>query len=80
MSPRNSQTKTITLQCVSAVIKKVSVFLLNTLKRLVGLPATIERTGASLRLIPYLLGDLFNATGNKVPMLAFGNIKGKMEY
>lgn len=44
------------------------------------LPAIIERTDATLQLSPCLLGGLFKATGNQAPMIAFGNIKGKMEY
>jgi 2-hydroxychromene-2-carboxylate isomerase len=30
--------------------------------------------------VPCLLGGLFKLTGNQAPMLAFGGIKGKMEY
>ncbi|QTN20385.1 2-hydroxychromene-2-carboxylate isomerase [Brevundimonas sp. AJA228-03] len=39
-----------------------------------------ERTGARINLIPCLLGGLFKATGNQAPMVAFGGIKGKMDY
>ncbi|MEM7290953.1 MAG: 2-hydroxychromene-2-carboxylate isomerase [Pseudomonadota bacterium] len=44
------------------------------------LPPILERTGASLEIKPCLLGGLFKATGNQAPMIAFGNVKGKMEY
>jgi 2-hydroxychromene-2-carboxylate isomerase len=44
------------------------------------LPEIVARTGASLNLIPCLLGGVFNATGNQAPMLAFAGIKGKMAY
>jgi 2-hydroxychromene-2-carboxylate isomerase len=44
------------------------------------LPDILQRTGASLNLIPCLLGGLFKLTGNQAPMLAFGGIKGKMDY
>ena len=40
----------------------------------------LERTGAELNLIPCLLGGIFKATGNTPPMMAFGGVKGKMEY
>lgn len=39
-----------------------------------------ERTGASINLIPCLLGGLFKATGNQAPMVAFGGVRGKMDY
>lgn len=38
------------------------------------------RTGATVNLIPCLLGGIFKATGNQAPMIAFGGIKGKMDY
>lgn len=44
------------------------------------LPAILERTGARLDLIPCLLGGIFKATGNQAPMMAFGNVKGKLDY
>jgi 2-hydroxychromene-2-carboxylate isomerase len=44
------------------------------------LPAIAERTGASLRLIPALLGGIFKATNNRSPMEAFGEIRGKLAY
>lgn len=44
------------------------------------LKGVAERTGASINLIPCLLGGIFKATGNQAPMVAFGSIKGKMDY
>lgn len=44
------------------------------------LPQIAARTGASVTLIPCLLGGIFKATGNQAPMIAFGGIKGKMAY
>ena len=38
------------------------------------------RHGATVELIPCLLGGIFKATGNRAPMIAFGPVKGKMEY
>ena len=44
------------------------------------LPPLLERTGADLNLIPCLLGGIFKSTGNQAPMMAFGGIKGKLDY
>jgi 2-hydroxychromene-2-carboxylate isomerase len=44
------------------------------------LPAIAARTGASVNLIPCLLGGIFKATGNRSPAEAFGEIKGKLAY
>ena len=44
------------------------------------LPGILQRTGASLNIIPCLLGGVFKATGNRAPMVAFADIKGKMDY
>ena len=44
------------------------------------LPAIAERTGARVNYIPCLLGGIFKATGNQAPMVAFGNVKGKLAY
>lgn len=44
------------------------------------LPPILARTGASLQLTPCLLGGIFKSTGNQAPMLAFANVKGKLEY
>lgn len=44
------------------------------------LPPILERTDAKLNIIPCLLGGIFKATGNKPPMIAFGDVKGKLDY
>lgn len=44
------------------------------------IPEIEERTGATFNYIPCLLGGIFKATGNQAPMLAFANIKGKLDY
>lgn len=40
----------------------------------------LERTGARLVLLPALLGGIFKATNNRPPMVAFGEVTGKMAY
>ncbi|MEY3233736.1 MAG: hypothetical protein RL230_1007 [Pseudomonadota bacterium] len=40
----------------------------------------LEATGAELVITPCLLGGIFKATSNQAPMVAFGGIKGKMDY
>lgn len=40
----------------------------------------LERTGATLNIVPCLLGGLFKATGNQPPMVAFGQVQGKLDY
>jgi 2-hydroxychromene-2-carboxylate isomerase len=44
------------------------------------LPDLLGRTGATLNLIPCLLGGLFKLTNNQPPMAAFGPVKGKLDY
>ena len=44
------------------------------------LPGIVQRTGAELLVYPVLLGGLFKITGNQPPMLAFGGVKGKLDY
>ncbi|CAA0115310.1 2-hydroxychromene-2-carboxylate isomerase [Halioglobus japonicus] len=44
------------------------------------LPDILQRTGAELSVHPVLLGGLFKITGNQPPMVAFGGVKGKLEY
>ncbi len=44
------------------------------------LPEVVARTGARLVLRPALLGGIFKATGNQAPMLAFANVRGKLNY
>ena len=39
-----------------------------------------ERTGAKVNYIICLLGGIFKETGNQAPMIAFGGIKGKLDY
>ena len=44
------------------------------------LPPILERTGATLEVLPCLLGGIFKATGNQAPMVAYGNVSNKMAY
>jgi 2-hydroxychromene-2-carboxylate isomerase len=44
------------------------------------LPEIQARTGATVNLIPSLLGGIFKITGNQAPNQAFGGIKGKLAY
>jgi 2-hydroxychromene-2-carboxylate isomerase len=44
------------------------------------LPAIAERAGATIKLIPCLLGGIFKATNNRSPGEAFGEVKGKLAY
>jgi 2-hydroxychromene-2-carboxylate isomerase len=44
------------------------------------LPGIAQRTGASVNLIPCLLGGIFKATNNRSPVEAFGEVKGKLAY
>jgi 2-hydroxychromene-2-carboxylate isomerase len=44
------------------------------------LPQIVERSGATLNILPCLLGGIFKETGNQPPMVTFANVKGKMEY
>ena len=44
------------------------------------LKGVVERTGGEVIYTPCLLGGIFKATSNQAPMIAFGNIKGKMAY
>lgn len=44
------------------------------------IPQIEARTGASFNYVPCLLGGIFNATGNQAPAMAFGKIKGKLNY
>ncbi|HEY2068590.1 MAG TPA: 2-hydroxychromene-2-carboxylate isomerase [Rhizomicrobium sp.] len=44
------------------------------------IPGIEARTGVKFDYIPVLLGGIFKLTNNKPPMLAFGPVKGKMEY
>ena len=44
------------------------------------LPDIAARTGATIVLLPCLLGGIFKLTGNQAPTTAFGGIKGKLAY
>src|SRR5262252_1042558 len=44
------------------------------------LPPIVERTRARVEIVPCLLGGIFKATGNASPVVAFANVKGKLEY
>jgi len=44
------------------------------------LPGIVARTGATVNLIPCLLGGIFKATNNRSPVEAFGEVKGKLAY
>jgi 2-hydroxychromene-2-carboxylate isomerase len=44
------------------------------------LPGIVQRTGATFRYVPCLLGGIFKATGNQPPMVAFKGVKGKLDY
>lgn len=44
------------------------------------LPELEQRTGAKFDYVPVLLGGIFKLTNNRPPMIAFGEVKGKMAY
>jgi 2-hydroxychromene-2-carboxylate isomerase len=44
------------------------------------LPGVLARTGATVNLIPCLLGGIFKLTNNQAPMAAFGPVQGKLAY
>jgi 2-hydroxychromene-2-carboxylate isomerase len=44
------------------------------------IPGIEHRTGATFDYVPVLLGGIFKLTNNKPPMVAFGEVKGKMAY
>jgi 2-hydroxychromene-2-carboxylate isomerase len=44
------------------------------------LPEIEARTGAKFDYVPVLLGGVFKLTNNRPPMIAFGDVKGKMAY
>ncbi|WOJ96997.1 2-hydroxychromene-2-carboxylate isomerase [Congregibacter brevis] len=44
------------------------------------LPPLLERTQATLTVVPCLLGGIFKSTGNQPPMMAFNGVAGKLEY
>ena len=44
------------------------------------IPDVEKRTGARFEYVPILLGGVFKLTNNRPPMLAFGEVKGKLAY
>jgi len=44
------------------------------------LPDISARTGAAFNYKPVLLGGVFKLTNNQSPMMAFGSVKGKLDY
>lgn len=44
------------------------------------IPGIEARTGAKFTYTPALLGGIFKATNNQAPMIAFANIKNKLDY
>ena len=44
------------------------------------LPELVGRTGATVNVIPCLLGGIFKATGNQAPFQAFAGVRGKIDY
>jgi len=44
------------------------------------LPPILDRTGATLTILPCLLGGIFKATNNQAPWMTFANVPSKMEY
>lgn len=43
-------------------------------------PGIAARTGVAFDYVPVLLGGIFKATNNQAPMIAFANVKGKLDY
>jgi 2-hydroxychromene-2-carboxylate isomerase len=44
------------------------------------MPQILASTGATVNLIPCLLGGIFKITGNQAPNQAFGGVQGKLAY
>jgi 2-hydroxychromene-2-carboxylate isomerase len=44
------------------------------------IPALEQRTGATVKYLPILLGGLMKSTNNQPPLMAFANISGKNDY
>jgi len=44
------------------------------------IPGIEARTGAKFDYVPILLGGVFKLTNNRPPMVAFGEVKGKLAY
>lgn len=44
------------------------------------LPALAGRAGGALRMIPVVIGGVFKLTNNRPPLVAFEDVKGKVDY
>lgn len=44
------------------------------------IPQIEQRTGARFEYVPVLLGGIFKLTNNQAPMVAFTNIRNKLDY
>ena len=44
------------------------------------LPELVGRTGATITVIPCLIGGIFKATGNQPPFSAYAGVRGKIDY
>jgi 2-hydroxychromene-2-carboxylate isomerase len=44
------------------------------------LPPILDRTGATLKITPALLGGIFKATGNSAPMVQYAGVPAKLAY
>lgn len=44
------------------------------------LPGIVARTGATVTIVPCLLGGIFKLTGNQAPFIRHGPVKGKLDY
>ena len=44
------------------------------------IPQIERRTGATFEYVPVLLGGIFKLTNNQAPMVAFANIRNKLDY
>jgi len=44
------------------------------------IPEIEKRTGQKFEYVPILLGGVFKLTNNRPPMIAFGEVKGKLAY
>lgn len=43
-------------------------------------PQALDGLDYTLNIVPCLLGGIFKLTNNKPPMMAFGGVKGKLDY
>jgi len=44
------------------------------------LPTLLDGQAVNINIVPCLLGGIFKLTGNQAPMIAFGDIKNKLDY